>query len=119
MIVSNTTLATEEEAVACGAAAPAHLPGNNQQTIVYGGLSGRPLFEKSTECLKKISALTKGAIPLIGVGGISNGEEAMAKLNAGASLLQLYTSFVYQGPPIAHKLAREINELKTKKQNDV
>ncbi|CAH8839250.1 unnamed protein product [Trichobilharzia szidati] len=115
MIVSNTTLATQEQAVACGAAA--HLSDNNQQTIVYGGLSGRPLFEKSTECLKKISVLTKGAIPLIGVGGISNGEEAMAKLNAGATLVQLYTSFVYQGPPIAHKVAREINELRTKNNN--
>ncbi|CAH8839243.1 unnamed protein product [Trichobilharzia szidati] len=115
MIVSNTTLATHEQAVACGAAT--HLSDNNQQTIVYGGLSGRPLFEKSTECLKKISVLTKGAIPLIGVGGISSGEEAMAKLNAGATLVQLYTSFVYQGPPVAHKVAREINELRTKKDN--
>ncbi|RTG89406.1 dihydroorotate dehydrogenase [Schistosoma bovis] len=109
MIISNTTLATYEEAVACGAAP---IPGNNEQNVVCGGLSGRPLFEKSTDCLRKVSALTKGAIPLIGVGGISCGEDALSKLNAGASLVQLYTSFVYQGPPVAHKVAREINELK-------
>ncbi|CAH8537888.1 unnamed protein product [Schistosoma intercalatum] len=109
MIISNTTLATYEEAVACGAAP---IPGNNEQNVVYGGLSGRPLFEKSTDCLRKVSALTKGAIPLIGVGGISCGEDALSKLNAGASLVQLYTSFVYQGPPVAHKVAREINKLK-------
>ncbi|CAH8500888.1 unnamed protein product [Schistosoma turkestanicum] len=110
MIISNTTLATYEEAVACGAAP---IPGNNgQDAVVYGGLSGRPLFQKSTDCLKKVAALTKGAIPLIGVGGISCGEDALSKLNAGASLVQLYTSFIYQGPPVAHKIAREINELK-------
>ncbi|CAI2728180.1 unnamed protein product [Schistosoma spindalis] len=109
MIISNTTLATYEEAVACGAAP---IPGNNEQNVVYGGLSGRPLFEKSTDCLRKVSALTKGAIPLVGVGGISCGEDALSKLNAGASLVQLYTSFVYQGPPVAHKVAREINKLK-------
>nr|AAX28488.1 unknown [Schistosoma japonicum] len=97
--------------MACGAAPI--LKNNEQNTNVYGGLSGRPLFEKSTDCLKKISELTKGAIPLIGVGGISSGEDALSKLNAGASLVQLYTSFVYQGPPVAHKVARELNKLKS------
>ncbi|TNN21278.1 Dihydroorotate dehydrogenase (quinone) isoform 2 [Schistosoma japonicum] len=111
IIVSNTTLATYEQAMACGAAPI--LKNNEQNTNVYGGLSGRPLFEKSTDCLKKISELTKGAIPLIGVGGISSGEDALSKLNAGASLVQLYTSFVYQGPPVAHKVARELNKLKS------
>ncbi|CAH8542243.1 unnamed protein product [Heterobilharzia americana] len=109
MIISNTTLATHEQAMACGAA---FISGDSKQSVVYGGLSGRPLLQKSTECLQKISAITKGAIPLIGVGGISSGEDALAKLNAGATLVQLYTSLVYQGPPVAHRVAREIDELR-------
>ena len=73
-----------------------------------GGLSGAPLFEKSTRVLARLSALTEGAIPLIGVGGISSAEDAYAKIRAGASAVQLYTALVYRGmslvPQIAHGL---------------
>ena len=62
-----------------------------------GGLSGVPLFEKSTETLRAMYRLTGGAIPLIGVGGIASAGDAYAKIRAGASLVQLYTALVYQG----------------------
>ena len=60
-----------------------------------GGLSGKPLFLKSTLMLKKMFALTNGQIPLIGVGGISNGLECYEKIKSGASLVQLYTALIY------------------------
>jgi dihydroorotate dehydrogenase len=62
-----------------------------------GGLSGRPLFALSTNVLRNMHRLTQGRIPLIGAGGISSGEDAYAKIRAGASLVQLYTGLVYHG----------------------
>src|ERR1051326_6424629 len=71
-----------------------------------GGLSGAPLRAKSTEMIKVLYDLTKGQTPIIGVGGIFTAEDAWEKIAAGASLVQLYTGFIYRGPGIA----REINE---------
>ncbi|HEU5046775.1 MAG TPA: quinone-dependent dihydroorotate dehydrogenase [Rickettsiales bacterium] len=71
-----------------------------------GGLSGRPLFELSTQTLRDIYRLSEGKIPLIGVGGIGSAEDAYTKIKAGASLVQLYTALVYKG----FGLVREINE---------
>lgn len=71
-----------------------------------GGLSGRPVFEKSTATLESFASHLGSRIPIIGVGGISSLEDAEAKLRAGASLVQIYTSFVYQGPALVRKLAR-------------
>jgi dihydroorotate dehydrogenase len=65
-----------------------------------GGLSGRPLFARSTRMLARVYGLTKGKLPLIGVGGIDSGEAAVAKVRAGASLLQLYTGLVFEGPTL-------------------
>jgi dihydroorotate dehydrogenase len=62
-----------------------------------GGLSGRPLFERSTIVLARVHQLTGGAIPLIGIGGIDSGERALDKIEAGATLLQLYTGLIYEG----------------------
>ncbi|PRY92523.1 quinone-dependent dihydroorotate dehydrogenase [Donghicola tyrosinivorans] len=62
-----------------------------------GGLSGQPLFEKSTRVLAQLSVLTEGKIPLVGVGGIGNAEQAYAKIRAGASALQIYSALVYEG----------------------
>ncbi|MCP5382547.1 MAG: quinone-dependent dihydroorotate dehydrogenase [Kordiimonadaceae bacterium] len=76
-----------------------------------GGLSGAPLFELSTEILSKMYKLTSGKIPLIGVGGVSNGEQAYAKIKAGASLIQLYSALVYHGPGLVRKINRELEEL--------
>ncbi|MGV0954270.1 MAG: quinone-dependent dihydroorotate dehydrogenase [Fluviibacter sp.] len=63
-----------------------------------GGLSGKPVFEKSTAVLKALHQKLAGEIPLIGVGGISTGEDAIAKREAGAELVQIYTGLIYQGP---------------------
>jgi dihydroorotate dehydrogenase len=76
-----------------------------------GGLSGRPLFDLSTRVLGRIYKLTEGNIPLIGVGGVTNGADAYAKIRAGASLVQVYTAMVFQGPGIATRIKRELAEL--------
>jgi dihydroorotate dehydrogenase len=65
-----------------------------------GGLSGRPVFAKSTEVLRKLSKILGGRIPLVGVGGILSGDDARAKREAGASLVQVYTGFIYRGPDV-------------------
>ena len=79
-----------------------------------GGLSGKPLFLQSTLMLKKMYTLTKGQIPIIGVGGISNGLECYEKIKAGASLVQLYTSLTFEGPKLINKILNElVNLLKT------
>ncbi len=69
-----------------------------------GGLSGAPLYERSTALLAKVYVLTKGQIPLIGVGGINSGETALGKIEAGASLIQLYTGLVYEGPGLVGRI---------------
>ena len=76
-----------------------------------GGLSGAPLFEKSTRVLAQLSVLTGGKLPLIGVGGISSPEEAYAKIRAGASAVQIYTAMVYQGLSLAARVAHGIDAL--------
>ena len=63
-----------------------------------GGLSGRPLFQRSTIMLARVYQATGGTIPLIGIGGIDSGEAALAKIEAGATLIQLYTGLIYKGP---------------------
>ena len=65
-----------------------------------GGLSGRPLFEKSTAVLRGMAKRLGGRIPLVGVGGIVEGKDAAAKIDAGASLVQFYTGMVYRGPAL-------------------
>ncbi|MFO8148625.1 MAG: dihydroorotate dehydrogenase (quinone), partial [Gillisia sp.] len=63
--------------------------------VQSGGLSGRPLFEKSTRVLARLSLLTDGTMPLIGVGGVASAEDAYAKIRAGATAVQLYSALVY------------------------
>lgn len=76
-----------------------------------GGLSGAPLFEKSTRVLAQLSVLTEGRLPLIGVGGIASAEEAFVKILVGASAVQFYTAMVYQGISLAAKIARGLDVL--------
>ncbi|QFT72301.1 quinone-dependent dihydroorotate dehydrogenase [Ruegeria sp. THAF33] len=76
-----------------------------------GGLSGAPLFEKSTRVLARLSKLTDGDIPLIGVGGISTAEQAYAKICAGASAVQFYTAMVYGGISLAADIAKGLDDL--------
>ncbi|HIJ38071.1 MAG TPA: quinone-dependent dihydroorotate dehydrogenase, partial [Rhodospirillaceae bacterium] len=93
LIISNTTIAR-----------PATLL--SAEKGESGGLSGAPLFGPSTEMLRKMYGLTGGRLPLIGVGGIASPEQAYAKLRAGASLLQLYSALVYQGPGLISAIKR-------------
>ena len=85
LVVSNTTIARPETLQS---------PARTEQ----GGLSGRPLFAPSTALLAEMHQMTEGKLPLIGAGGIASAEDACAKLEAGATLLQLYTALVYEGP---------------------
>ena len=76
--------------------------------IGNGGLSGMPLADKSTEIIRYISEKTNKKIPIIGVGGIMNENDAIEKLDAGASLIQLYTGFIYSGPYLIKKINKLI-----------
>ena len=73
-----------------------------------GGLSGKPLFSPSTEVLRELARALKGNIPVIGVGGILSGADARAKMNAGASLVQIYTGFIYRGPDLIRDAVQAI-----------
>jgi dihydroorotate dehydrogenase len=76
-----------------------------------GGLSGRPLFARSTAVLARLYRLTGGRVPLVGVGGIASAEDAYAKLRAGASAVQLYTALAYGGLSLAARIARGLDDL--------
>lgn len=95
LIVSNTTVAR-----------PASLRGRHRNEA--GGLSGAPLFAPATAMLGRIYRLTEGRVPLVGVGGIASGADAYAKIRAGASLLQLYTALVYDGPGLVGRIKRDL-----------
>jgi dihydroorotate dehydrogenase len=91
IIVSNTTVARD---------------GLRDQTLAReaGGLSGRPVFLRTTRMLARVWRITEGRLPLIGVGGIDSGEAALAKIEAGASLIQLYTALVFEGPGLIGRI---------------
>jgi len=95
LIISNTTIMRE---------------GLVSGTLAHetGGLSGRPLFALSTEVLADLYRLTGGKMPIIGVGGISSGAEAYAKIRNGASLIQLYSALTYQGPALVARIKRDL-----------
>jgi dihydroorotate dehydrogenase len=76
-----------------------------------GGLSGAPLFERSTRILARLSQLTAGRLPLIGVGGIATADQAYAKIRAGASAVQIYTAMVYGGIGLATEIAAGLDRL--------
>ena len=74
-----------------------------------GGLSGRPLFDRSNEVIRYIKA--KSDIPVIGVGGIMSVSNALEKIKAGADLLQIYTGFIYEGPNLIKKINKNLARL--------
>lgn len=76
-----------------------------------GGLSGPPLFNLSNEILKKTYKITRGKVPLIGVGGISSGKDAFEKISLGASLIQIYTCLIYKGPYVVFQILEELSFL--------
>ena len=93
LIVSNTTISRDGVQASAWAGE-------------QGGLSGKPLLEKSTATLRRMYQLTDGKIPLIGVGGIASAEDAYVKIRAGASLVQLYTALIYQGFGLVENINR-------------
>jgi dihydroorotate dehydrogenase len=92
VIATNTTLSRD---------GVENLP-NGSET---GGLSGAPVFLRSTEVLRKLSSALAGEVPIIGVGGITRGEQAATKIEAGASLVQVYRGFIYGGPALIGEMA--------------
>lgn len=78
------------------------------EKIGNGGLSGKPLTARSTEVINYLHTQSKGSFPIIGVGGIHNAQDAIDKLNAGASLVQIYTGFVYSGPLLIKKINKKL-----------
>lgn len=99
VIATNTTLSREG------------LQSENKSEM--GGLSGKPLTNRSTEVIRFLSEKSNKSFPIIGVGGIHSADDAIEKLNAGASLVQLYTGFIYEGP----NLIKEINERVLREKN--
>ncbi|MEG9861902.1 MAG: quinone-dependent dihydroorotate dehydrogenase [Parvularculales bacterium] len=97
-IISNTTTAREG----------LHHPQSTQTAQEEGGLSGAPLMAPSTRMLAHLYRLTHGRLPLIGVGGIFSGADAYTKIRAGASLVQLYTGFAFEGPLLIERIKQEI-----------
>lgn len=124
LMVSNTTVSRPETL-------------QDLQRSEVGGLSGQPLKDLSTNTVREMYSLTKGTplftsalvvtnrahgenlllfdfigkIPIVGIGGVASGQDAMDKIRAGASLVQLYTALTYQGPPVVTKIKRELEQL--------
>jgi dihydroorotate dehydrogenase len=78
------------------------------EKIGAGGLSGKPLKDRSTEVIKYLSQKSDGKFGIIGAGGIYNAQDAKEKLEAGASLVQVYSGFIYEGPAIAKNINKEL-----------
>jgi dihydroorotate dehydrogenase len=85
-----------------------NLKTENPDQFGPGGLSGKPLKTRATEVIRYIHNKSEGKIPIIGVGGIHSAKDAQEKLDAGASLVQLYTGFIYEGPSIVRKINKEL-----------
>lgn len=80
----------------------------NQNKAQMGGLSGKPLTQRSTEVIRYLAQKSNRSFPIIGVGGIHSAQDAKAKMDAGASLVQLYTGFIYEGPGLIKRICKEL-----------
>jgi dihydroorotate dehydrogenase len=98
LVISNTTIERPDTLTAVN-------------SFEAGGLSGKPIFLRSTEMLRKAYKLTGGRVPLVGVGGVSSAMDAYQKIKAGASLVQLYSALVYEGPFLVKKINRDLSVL--------
>ena len=76
--------------------------------VETGGLSGKPLTKRSTEVIRFLAEKSNHSFPIIGVGGIHSVEDALEKLHAGASLIQLFTGFIYEGPALIKRINKAI-----------
>lgn len=99
LVATNTTISREG----------LQTPASTLEKIGAGGLSGKPVREQSTHIVKYISEKSKGTIPVIASGGIFTGEDAKAKLDAGAQLVQVWTGFIYEGPGIVKRICKSLN----------
>ena len=97
LIVSNTTISRP--------------PLRSRHAGEAGGLSGAPLRDLAQQRLRDFRKATGGAVPLVGVGGIASAEDAWARIRAGASLVQVYSAMVYEGPGIARRIAAGLEQL--------
>ncbi|EDV94814.1 dihydroorotate dehydrogenase (quinone), mitochondrial [Drosophila grimshawi] len=97
LIVSNTTVARENISA-------------SKLANETGGLSGEPLRQRSTELIAQMYALTKGRVPIIGVGGVASGHDAFEKIEAGASFVQIYTALVYEGPDLVDRIKEDLSQ---------
>jgi dihydroorotate dehydrogenase len=102
IIATNTTISREG----------LQTPVNELQAIGPGGLSGKPLTNRSTEVIRYLVQKSEGKIPVIGVGGIMSGQDAWEKIEAGASLVQVYTGFIYRGPELIREAVETIRNHK-------
>lgn len=98
LIVSNTTIARPES-----------LTSGDAKEV--GGLSGAPIKDMSTKVIGQMYKLTKGQVPIIGVGGVATGQDAYEKILQGASAIQLYTAMAFHGPPVVNRIKSELSEL--------
>ncbi len=98
LIISNTTITR-----------PDHLSSPHKSQM--GGLSGAPLMKLSTDTLSRVYQATQGQVPLIGVGGVASGADAYAKIRAGASLVQLYSSLIYSGTGLVDDIKKDLSNL--------
>ena len=98
LIISNTTIGRPENL-------------RSKNAVEQGGLSGKPLFEKSNEVLRNFYNLTQGQLTLVGVGGVSSAQDVYTKIKYGASLVQIYSSLIYQGFGSVERITKELSEL--------
>lgn len=98
LIISNTTIFRDPNL-------------KSKNAVEIGGLSGKPLLEKSNQVLKNIYKFTEGKIPIIGVGGISSAADVYEKIKCGASLVQIYSAFVYEGFGLVEKIKKDLSEM--------
>lgn len=99
LVATNTTISREK----------LQTPNHKLQTIGAGGLSGRPLKERSTEVVRYLTEKLQNKIPVIASGGIFTGEDAQEKINAGAALVQVWTGFIYEGPNIVKNICKQLS----------
>lgn len=98
VIATNTTIAR----------APLTADKSKVESIGNGGLSGQPLTQRSTEVIRYLAEKSNGSFPIIGVGGIASGKDAEEKLKAGASLIQVYSGYIYEGPSLPSKINKHL-----------
>jgi dihydroorotate dehydrogenase len=109
--IAGVTLASRIDGIIATNTTLARTGLKSAQAAEAGGLSGAPRLERSTRVLARLSQLTHGAVPLVGVGGVGSAEQAYAKIRAGATAVQLYTAMVYDGLSVVPRIARGLDAL--------